>query len=118
MIYLFLESLLHVALIYVLSDSNICGKWVIWSSEDIHRVAHRRTEQLRVMPSNKIFTTSIIANGLEPGSIGLQLMDQLRSLRHVTKETVFEVKYMAMSKLQQSMTHMIMNIGFVRGSAE
>ena len=44
MVYFFLEGLLHVALIYVLSDSNVCGKWVIWSSEDIHRVVHGRTE--------------------------------------------------------------------------
>ena len=113
-----LERLRHISFIDMLSDSYICGKWIIWPSEDIHGIAHRRTEHVRVMLGNKVFTASIIAYGLEPGSIRLQLMDQFSSLNHVSKKTVLEVKHMAMSELHRCMTYMIVNVGLIIGSAE
>src|ERR1041385_4836117 len=113
-----LEFLRHVAFIDMLSDSDICGKWIIWPSEDIHSIAHRRTEQLRVMLRNEIFPASMIANGLQPGSVWLQLMYKFSSLDHIAKKTIFEVKHMAMSMLQQSMTCMIMDVGLFICSAE
>src|ERR1041385_767216 len=95
---LLLEILRHVPFINMLSDSNISGKWIIWPSEDIHCIAYRRTEQLRVMLGNKVFTASIITYGLEPGSIRLQLMDQFSSLNHIAKKAILEVKHMALSE--------------------
>src|SRR4051812_11574011 len=92
-IHFLLKLLRHISLIYMLSDSNICGKLIIGLSEDIHCVAHWRTKQLRVMSGNKIFTASIIAYSLKPWSIRLQLMDQFSSLNHIAKETVLEVKH-------------------------
>src|SRR3954469_22597940 len=74
-IYFFLEYLRHIPFIDMLSDSNICGKLIVGLSEDIHGITHRRAEQLRVMSCNKIFMASIVAYGLEPRSIRLQLMD-------------------------------------------
>src|ERR1041385_5689194 len=100
-----LEFLRHVAFIDMMSDSDICGKWIIWPSEDIHCITHRRTERLRRMLCNKVFTASMVANGLELGSIQLQLMNQFSCLDHIAKKTVLEVKHMAMSELQQCMTH-------------
>src|ERR1041385_3351233 len=70
----FLELLRHVAFIYMLSDSYICGKWIIWPSEDIHSITDRRAEQLRVMLRNEIFSAAMVANGLQPRSIWLQLI--------------------------------------------
>src|ERR1041385_7589427 len=102
----------------MLSDSDKCGKWIIWPSEDIHCVMHRRSEQLRAMLRNEVFTASMVANGLEPGSIWLQLMYEFSNLDHITKKTILKVKHMAVSKLQQSMMCMIMNVGFIICSAE
>src|ERR1041385_4190113 len=93
-----LERLRHIPFINMLSDSNISGKWIIWPSEDIHSIAYRRTKQLWVMLGNKIFIASIIAYGLEPGSIRLQLMDQFSSLNHIAKKAILEVKHMALSE--------------------
>src|ERR1041385_2688727 len=109
-VYFFLELLRHIAFIYVLSDSDICGKWIIWPSEDIHSIADGRAEQLRVMLRDEIFSSSMVANGLQPRSIWLQLMYNFSSLDHVSKKTILEVKHMTMSKLQQSMTSMIVNV--------
>src|SRR4051812_25384362 len=105
-----LKFLRRVPFIHMLSDSNISGKLIIGPSEDIHSVAHRRAEQLRVMSGNKFFTASIIAYGLEPGSIRLQLMDQFSNLYHISQKTVFEVEDKTMGELQQGMTDMIENI--------
>src|SRR3954467_9334074 len=70
------------------------------------------------MLGNKVFTASKIAYGLEPGSIRLQLMDQFSSLNHIAQKTIFEVEDKAMGELQQSMTHMIVNVRLIRGSVE
>src|SRR3954469_13870233 len=90
-IHFLLKCLRHVSFIYMLCDANIRCKGIIGPSEDIHCVAYRRTEQLRVMYGYKVFTASIIAYGLEPGSIRLQLMDQFSSLNHIAEKTIFEV---------------------------
>src|SRR4051812_32243772 len=76
---------------WILSESGRY-RWIIWPSEDIHCITHRRTEQLRVMLCNKVFTASMVANGLEPGSIWLQLMYKFSSLDHIAKKRILEVK--------------------------
>src|ERR1041385_4374144 len=70
------------------------------------------------MLGNKVFTASIIANVLEPGSIRLQLIDQFISLNHIAKKTILEVKHMAMSELQQCMAYMLVNVGLIICSAK
>src|SRR4051812_32680830 len=110
-IHFLLKFLRHIPFIHMLSDSNICGKLIIGLPKDIHGIVYRRTEQLRVMFGNEIFTASIVAYGLKLGSIRLQLRDQFSSLNHVAKETIFEVEHMSMSELQQRMTYMIVNVG-------
>ena len=116
MINFLLESFLHVLLIHMLPDANISCKWVIGLPEYIHRVTHGRNEQLRVMLRYEVFIAAIIAYSHEPGSIWLQLVYQFSRLDHVTQKTVFEIEDMTMSELDQSMTDMMMYIGFVRGS--
>src|ERR1041385_3143548 len=73
-IHFLLVSLRHIALINVLSDSNIRCKWVIWPPEDVHCIADRRTEQLRVMLHVEFFAASRFADGLRPGSIWFKLV--------------------------------------------
>src|ERR1041385_4502053 len=106
-VHFLLESLRHIAFINMLSDSNISCKWIIWSPEDIHSIADRRAEQLRVMLRCEIFAASMVANGLQPRSIWLQLMYQFSSLHHVSKKTIFEVEYMTMCELHKRMTSRI-----------
>src|SRR3954469_9963954 len=95
-VHFFLITLRHIAFVDVLSDSNICCKWVIWPPEDIHCIADRRAEQLRVMLRSVIFAASMVANGLQPRGIWLQLMYQFCSLHHVSKKIVLEVEHMTM----------------------
>src|SRR4051812_6546322 len=97
-IHFLLEFLRHIPFIGMLSDSNISGKLIVGLPEDIHCIAYRRTEQLRVMLDNKFFIASIVANGLKPRSIRLQLMYKFSSLNHVPKKTILEVKHMTMGK--------------------
>src|ERR1041385_3666180 len=80
-IHFLLVSLRHISLINVLSDSNISCKGVIWPPEDVHCIADWRTEQLRVMLRCEFFATSMVANGLQPRSIWLQLVYQFSSLK-------------------------------------
>src|ERR1041385_620766 len=109
-VHFFLVTLRHVALIDMLSDSYICCKRVIWPPEDIHSIADRRAKQLRVMLRCEIFAASMVANGLQPRSIRLQLMYQFSSLHLVSKKTILEVEYMTMCELHKSMTSRIYNI--------
>ena len=87
-----LEILRHVPFINVLANTHISIEGVIGLPQHMKGITSWRSEELRMMASDKFFEAPKIANGLKPWGIGLVREWQLRSKDHRPQETVLKVK--------------------------
>src|ERR1041385_1895619 len=101
-----------------MAHANISGKWIIGFPQQFQSVTHWWKEKLRMMASRKVFIPAIVADNVQPGSIGLQGEWQLCCMNQVPKEAVFKVKDETMSDLHNGMPCLRINVRFFRSSTQ